>query len=49
MMLNPKKCVFGVKGGRCLRFFVDERGIEVNPDKIKVVLEMKFRRNVREA
>ncbi|XP_010665592.2 uncharacterized protein LOC104882874 [Beta vulgaris subsp. vulgaris] len=48
MMLNPKKCVFGVKGGKCLGFLVDERGIEANPDKIKAVLEMKSPRNVRE-
>lgn len=48
MMLNPKKCVFGVKGGKCLGFLVDEKGIEANPDKIKAVLEMKSPRNVRE-
>ncbi|XP_048492941.1 uncharacterized protein LOC125493531 [Beta vulgaris subsp. vulgaris] len=48
MMLNPKNCVFGVKGGKCLGFLVDERGIEANLDKIKAVLEMKSPRNVRE-
>ena len=41
MMLNPKKCVFGVKGGKCLGFLVDERGIEANLDKINAVLEIK--------
>ena len=45
-MLNPKKCVFGVKGGKCLGFLVDERGIEANPDKIKAVMEMKSPWNV---
>lgn len=34
MMMNPKKCVFGLKGGKCLGFLVDERGIEANPKKI---------------
>lgn len=40
MKLNLKKCVFGVKGRKCLRFLVDERGIEASPDKINAVLNM---------
>ena len=47
-MLNRKKCVFGVRWGKCLRFLVDERGIEANPDKIKAVMEMESPRNVQE-
>ena len=47
-MLNPNKCVFGVKGGKCLDFLEDESGIEANPDKIKTVMEMKSPRNVQE-
>lgn len=35
MRLNPKKCVFGVTGGKCLGFLIDERGIKANPDKIQ--------------
>ena len=27
MRLNPDKCVFGVSGGKCLGFLVNERGI----------------------
>ena len=34
MMLNPKKCVFGVESGKFLGFFIDQRGIEANPEKI---------------
>lgn len=48
MKLNPKKCVFGVKGGKCLGFLVDQRGIEANPDKIEVIIEMKIPRILKE-
>ena len=37
--LNPAKYIFGVNIGRFLRFMVTQRGIEINPDQIKVVLE----------
>ena len=39
--LNPKKCTFGVPSGKLLGFIVSQRGIEVNPDKIKAIVEMK--------
>src|SRR3989337_4174658 len=35
LKLNPEKCVFGVPSGKLLGFFVSQRGIEANPDKIK--------------
>ena len=41
MMLNPLKCVFGVPAGKLLSFIVSHRGIEVNPEKIKAILNMK--------
>ena len=40
MKLNPKKCVFGVPVGKLLGFIVSERGIEVNPEKIKAILNI---------
>ena len=40
MKLNPAKCAFGVSVGKFLGFIVNNRGIEENPDKIKVVLDM---------
>ncbi|KAK0580513.1 hypothetical protein LWI29_002813 [Acer saccharum] len=40
MKLNPSKCVFGVPSGRFLGFQVHQRGIEVNPEKIKALEEM---------
>ena len=48
MRLNPKKYVFGVSGGKCLGFLVDERGIEANPDKIQAILAMKSPKTVKE-
>ena len=40
LRLNPKKCVFVVTLGKLLRHIVSKRGIEVDPDKIKVIQEM---------
>ncbi|KAK0605493.1 hypothetical protein LWI29_027475 [Acer saccharum] len=37
MKLNPSKCVFGVPSGKFLGFQVHQRGIEVNPEKIKAL------------
>lgn len=48
MKLNPKKCVFSVKGVKRLGFLVDERGIEVNPDKIQALIEMKSPQIIKE-
>ena len=48
MKLNPGKCAFGVTAGKFLGFMVSQRGIEVNPDKIRAIMEMKPPRNVKE-
>nr|CAN66964.1 hypothetical protein VITISV_013143 [Vitis vinifera] len=40
LRLNPKKCTFGVTYGKLLGHMVSERGIEVDPDKIKAILDM---------
>ena len=40
LRLNPQKCTFGVTIGKLLGFPVSDRGIEVNPSKIKAILEM---------
>ena len=39
MKLNPSKCAFRVSAGKFLGFMVTQRGIEVNPDQIKFVME----------
>ena len=41
LRLNTSKCVFGVGSGKFLGFMVSHRGIEVNPDQIKVIQELK--------
>ena len=38
--LNPAKCTFGVKLGKLLGFIVSQKGIKVDPDKVKTILEM---------
>ena len=40
MRLNPQKCTFGVTTGKLLSFLVNDRGIEVDPSKIKAILEI---------
>ena len=37
MRLNPKKCVFGVTKGKLLGYIVSEKGIEVDPAKVKAI------------
>ena len=39
--LNLLKCIFGVPTGKLLGFIISHRGIEVNPEKIKAILEIK--------
>ncbi|XP_022875674.1 uncharacterized protein LOC111394131 [Olea europaea var. sylvestris] len=41
LRFNPEKCVFGTAGEKFLGFMITQRGIEVNPDKIWAILEMK--------
>ena len=40
LRLNPQKCTIGVTTGKLLNFLVSDRGIEVDPSKIKAILEM---------
>ncbi|XP_073045532.1 uncharacterized protein [Primulina eburnea] len=46
--LNPAKCVFGVKSGKFLGFMVTDRGIEVNPEKIRAIMDMPSPQSVRD-
>ncbi|WJZ87657.1 hypothetical protein VitviT2T_007024 [Vitis vinifera] len=48
LRLNPKKCTFGVTSGKLLGHMVSERGIEVDPDKIKAILDMPVLRTEKE-
>ena len=40
LRLNPAKCTFGVKSRKLLGFIISQKGIEVDPDKVKAILEM---------
>ena len=40
MKLNPSKCAFGVASGKFLGFMVFQKGIEVNPEKVRAILDM---------
>ncbi|XP_074352735.1 uncharacterized protein LOC141691882 [Apium graveolens] len=41
MRINPSKCTFGVSSGKFLGYMVSARGIEANPEKIEVVINME--------
>ena len=47
MKLNPSKCVFGVTAGKFLGFIVSQRGIEVNLEKVRAILELEPPRTVK--
>ena len=48
LRLNASKCSFGVGSGKFLGFMVTHRGIEVNPDQIKAINNLKQPQNAKE-
>ena len=46
--LNASKCSFGVGLGKFLGYMVTHRGIEVNPDQIKAITNMRTPQNPKE-
>ena len=46
--LNPLKCTFGVPAGQLLGYYISERGIEVNPKKISMILAMQRPANIKQ-
>ena len=48
LWLNPKKCAFGVTSKKLLGFMVSHKGIEVDPGKIKAIVQMKHPRIEKE-
>ena len=48
MKLNPLKYAFGVGSRKLLSFLTNQRGIEANPEKIKVLLEMNLPKKPKE-
>ncbi|KAK4400290.1 Retrovirus-related Pol polyprotein from transposon gypsy [Sesamum angolense] len=47
MKLNPEKCTFGVRG-KFLGYMVNEKGIESNLGKIKVIMQMSSPKTVKD-
>jgi hypothetical protein len=41
MMLNHKKCVFGVSSGNLLGYMVSSRGIDANPKKVETIEKLQ--------
>jgi hypothetical protein len=37
MMLNPKKCVFGMSSGKLLSYMISSQGIDANPKKVEAI------------
>ena len=48
LRLNASKCSFGVESGKFLGYMVTHRGIEVNPDQIKAINDLKPSQNAKE-
>ena len=48
LRLNASKCSFGVGSGKFLGYMVTHRGIEVNPDQVKVINNLQPPRNPKE-
>ena len=48
MKLNPSKCVFGVTAGKFLSFMVSQKGIEVNSEKVRDIMELEPPRTMKE-
>ena len=48
MRLNAAKCSFGVGSGKFLGYMVTHRGIEVDPDQIRVIYDLQPPRNPKE-
>ena len=46
--MNPNKCTFGVRSGKLLGFIVSNKGIKVDPAKVKAIQEMPAPRTEKE-
>ncbi|KAA3486545.1 reverse transcriptase [Gossypium australe] len=48
LKLNPAKCTFGARSRKLLGFIVSEKGIEVDPNKVKAIQELSSPRTQKE-
>ena len=48
MKLNPSTCVFEVTAGKFLGFMVSQRGIEVNLEKVRAIMDLAPPKTIKE-
>ena len=48
LRLNPKKCIFGVTSRKLLGHIISQKGIKVDPDKVKAIRKMSTPSTERE-
>ena len=48
MKLNPSKCAFEVTAGKFLGFMVSQRGIDVNLEKVRAIMELAPPKTIKE-
>ena len=48
LKMNPLKCAFGVFAGNFLKFLIHRKGIEVDKNKVKAIIEAKPPSNKKE-
>ena len=48
LKLNPAKCTFGATSGKLLGFVVSQKGIEIDPDKVKAIQNLPPPRTQKE-
>jgi hypothetical protein len=48
MMLNPKKCVFGVSSGKLIDYVVSFQGIDANPKNLEAIEQLQPPRTWKE-
>lgn len=48
MRLNPAKCSFGLTSGKFLGFLISQRGIEIDPNQIKSINNLKDPTSIKE-
>ena len=48
LRMNPLKCFFGVSSGKFLKFVVSKGGIELDPIKVKAIIEIPPPKTLKE-
>lgn len=48
MRLNPSKCVFEVSSIKFLSYIIQQRGVDANPEKIQVIVDMQSPHSINE-